>query len=132
MATPTGKKSGGCSGDLGLQCSRCLTFALSTGGSRLAVLPDELFGPGPALAPQWSLDGKGAGLLVSALQLLYGWAMTFRSFAKLACEQVVPLHRKEVAVLNLNLPGKRKTGLGVVKMTKVVIVGRAAVEDCKA
>ena len=132
MATPTGKNSGGCSSDLGLHCSRCLTFALAAGGSRLAVLPDELFGPGPALAPQWSLDGKGAGLLVSALQLLQGWAMTFRSFANLACELVVPSHRKEVEVLNLNLPGKRKTGLGVVKMTKVVIVGRAAVEGCKA
>ena len=67
MATPTGKNSGGCSSDLGLLCSRFLTPVLSAGGSRLAVLPDELFGPGPALAPQWSLDGKGAGLLVSAL-----------------------------------------------------------------
>lgn len=98
----------------------------------MAVLPDELFGPGPALAPQWSLDGRGAGLLVSALQLLHGLAMTFRSFPNLARDIVVLLHRKEVAVLNLNLLGQRRTGLGVVKMTKVVIVGRAAVEDCKA
>lgn len=132
MTTPTGKSSVERSSDLGLQCSRCLTFALSTGGSRLAVLPDELFGPGPALAPQWSLDGRGAGLLVSALQLLHGLAMTFRSFPNLARDIVVLLHRKEVAVLNLNLLGQRRTGLGVVKMTKVVIVGRAAVEDCKA
>lgn len=58
--------------------------------------------------------------------------MTFRSFANLAREPVTLLHRKEVAVPILNLPDKRKTGLGVVKMTKVVIVGRAAVEDCKA
>lgn len=98
----------------------------------MAVLPDELFGPGPALAPQWSLDGKGAGLLVSALQLLHGRAMTFGTFPNIGRDMVVLLHRKEVAVLNLNLPGQRKTGLGVVKMTKVVIVGRAAVEDCKA
>lgn len=98
----------------------------------MAVLPDELFGPGPALAPQWSLDGKGAGLLVSTEQLLHVFAITFRSVTSPACELVVLLHRKEVAVLNQNLPGKRKTGLGVVKMTKVVIAGRAAVEDFKA
>lgn len=39
--------------------------------------------------------------------------------------------RKEVVVHKLRLPGKRKTGLGVVRMTKAVIVGRAAVEAYK-
>lgn len=39
------------------------------GETALADLPDELFGqdksPVPALAPQWTLDGKGAPFPVS-------------------------------------------------------------------
>lgn len=98
----------------------------------MAVLPDKLYGPGPALAPQWTLDGKGAGLLVSASRLWHGWACTVRSFMTPIERLVVLGFRKVVVVHKLRLPGKRKTGLGVVRMTKVVILGWAAVEAYKA
>ena len=49
----------------------CMRFA---GETALADLPDELFGqdksPVPALAPQWTLDGKGAPFPVSVLGFL--------------------------------------------------------------
>ncbi len=53
-----------------------LICACIAGGSRLASdLPDDLYGPGSLpLAPQWSHDGKGAGLLVSVASLHYRFA----------------------------------------------------------
>lgn len=46
-----------------------LPRTLFAGDTALADLPDELFdqdkSPGPALAPQWALDGKGAPFAVS-------------------------------------------------------------------
>lgn len=46
-----------------------LLRTLFAGDTALADLPDELFdqdkSPGPALAPQWALDGKGAPFAVS-------------------------------------------------------------------
>ena len=50
----------------------------------------------------------------------------------LADDLPVVLYRKEVAVHKLKLYDRRRTGLGVVRMTKVVTTGRAAVEACKA
>lgn len=106
-----------------------LNFAAAAGGSRLAEdLPEDLFGP--TLAPQWSHDGKGAALLVSPVSVHSIYcrpSFLVPNARSLACVY----DRRREAVLHKQSLDRLRTDPGVVRMTKVGIAGRAAVEVCK-
>jgi len=107
-----------------------LNLAAAAGGSRLAEdLPEDLFGP--TLAPQWIHDGKGAALLVSlvSVQPYLLPSFFFGSGRTLTCFHVC--NRRREAVLRKQSLDRLRIDPGVVRMTKVGIAGRAAVEVCK-